>query len=192
MYRAFGQFPDKPGLHGSEKQFALFGPFSGSIHMVENPFYLGSGKVGINNQPRLLPEFLSQSFLLQGVAILAGPTALPHDRVVDRISRLLIPDNGRLSLIGNADGRDVRRRGSDAAHGLHGYAQHACPDFVRVMLHPAGLRKILLEFPLCHAAHFSPFVEQDTPVAGGSCVQCHYILCHSFPPSGFLASICIL
>jgi hypothetical protein len=53
------------------------------------------------------------------------------------------------------------------------------------MLHPAGLGEILGEFFLGHAANFAVVVKQDAAVAGCSCIQCHYIFCHSFLPKHF-------
>ena len=44
-------------------------------------------------------------------------------------------------------------------HCLHGYTEHRGPDFIGIMLYPAWLRKILVKFTLCHAAHFSFFVK---------------------------------
>ena len=40
------------------------------------------------------------------------------------------------------------------------------------MFHPARLWEVLCKFPLCHAAHLTFLVEQDTSVACGSSIQC--------------------
>ena len=62
-----------------------------------------------------------------------------------------------------------------------------------IMFNPARFREILCEFPLCNAAHFSFFIEQDTSVTCCSCVQCHYILSHTlFPPLIKIAALHVL
>ena len=99
--------------------------------------------------------------------------------MIDRFSRIFIPHNGGLTLIGDTDCRDVLCGSSDPAHRLHGYTKHACPDLVCIMLYPARLWKILFEFSLRHAAHGSLLVKQDTTIAGRARIQCHYILCHN-------------
>jgi hypothetical protein len=53
------------------------------------------------------------------------------------------------------------------------------------MLYPAGLRIILCEFLLGHAADLALFIEQDTPVAGRACIQSHYVFCHKKIPPFF-------
>ena len=183
------QLPDEPGLHGSKEQLAALCPLSGALHMIQNPFDLSSRKIGVDHQPGFLAEFFSQPLFLQGIAILRRPAALPDDGAVHRLAGIFIPDNGRLPLVRDADGRDIFCRRPDPAHGLHSHAQHTGPDLVCVMLHPARLRKILAEFPLGRAAHLPLFIEQNTAVAGRPRVQRHYILFHPFSPPCRYSSI---
>ena len=69
----------------------------------------------------------------------------------------LVPDDGGLALVGDADGGDVRRRRADAwPWPAAATCRTSCPDFVRVMLHPAGLREELGEFPLSYGCTFRP------------------------------------
>ena len=161
---AAGQLPDEPRFHGAEEQPPGFGLGAGTGDVVEDPLQLGGREVGVDDEAGLFPEFFGQAAGLQLVAVGAGAAALPDDRMVDRLTGLLVPDDGGLALVGDADGRDIRRAGPDLVHGRKGHAQLGGPDLVGVMLHPAGLRKILGELLLGHAAHLARLVEQDAAV----------------------------
>ena len=150
-----GQLPDEPGLHGSEKKLSPFCPLPHAGHLIQNPFQLRRRKVSIDDKACLLAETLRQSFFHQGITISRGSPALPDNGVIDRLSGIFVPDDGRLSLVCDADGSDIRSLGPGLLHGLHSHAQHRGPDLPRVMLHPAGLRKILGKFLLSHAHHVS-------------------------------------
>ena len=159
MDRPFGQFPDQPGLHGSKQQVSPLCPFSGSLYMIQDPFYLGSGKICVDHKPRFLLKCLGKTFFFQTVTIFRGPSALPYNGIVYRLSGILIPYNRRLSLIGDPDCRNICRRSMNLIHRLSCHRKLSRPDFPRIMLHPAGLWKILGKFLLCHAADFPFFIE---------------------------------
>ena len=178
MHRSLRQFPDQPGLNRSEKEFPTFRLFSCTLYIVQNPFYFGRRKIGIDHETCLLTEFLCESLFLEGVAVLGSSAALPDDCMINGISGILIPYNCRFSLIGNSDRRNIRSLRTDHIHGFHRYAKHTRPDFIRIMLHPARLRKVLMELALCYTAHFTFFIKQDAPVAGCPRVQCHYVFLH--------------
>ena len=183
MDRTLCQFPDQPGLNRSKKKFSVFRLLPGSRHIVKDPLDLCRGKVCIDHQACLCPEFLREPFLHQGITVFGGPAALPDDRIVHRLSCVLIPDDCRLPLIRDPDRRNVLGGSPDHVHRLHRNAELARPDLIRIVFYPAGFRKMLLEFPLCHTAHFSLLIEQDTSVARCPRVQCHHILSHfSVPP----------
>ena len=58
---------------------------------------------------------------------------------------------------------------------LHAFARHGQlrgPDLVGVVLHPAGLRKVLRELALRQRRHLAALVEGDGAAAGGALVEC--------------------
>ena len=118
-------------------------------------------------------------FFLQTVTILRSSAALPYDCMMDRLSCLFVPDDGCLSLVRNTDCCNVLCFCPNHVHCFNGYTKHTCPDLICIMFNPARFREILCEFPLCNAAHFSFFIEQDTSVTCCSRIQCHYILSHT-------------
>ncbi len=182
MYAALRQLPDQPRLHRAEQQLSGLRLLSGALHIVQDPFDLRRREIGVDDKPRLFPEFIRQSLLLQAVCILRCAAALPHDGIVDRSSRFLIPYHHRLPLVRDPDRRNIRRRGIDVRHRLSRHLVLCRPDLIRVMLHPSRFRKILRKLLLRHAAHIPLFVKQDAAVAGGPRIQCHYVFCHTVPP----------
>ena len=116
----------------------------------------------------------------QLVAIFTRPAALPDDGMVHRLTGGLVPDDGCLALVRDADGGDVLRRRADLVHGRQRHAELGRPDLVGVMLDPAGLGEILGELLLRDAAHLAPGVKKDAAVGRGARVQRHdiFLLCH--------------
>ena len=96
---------------------------------------------------------------------------LPHDGVVKRRARARIPDGGGLALVGDADGREVARPQVGAAEGLDGHTDLGGPDFLGVVLDPAGLGEELGVLLLGDGPDGALLVEDDGPGAGGPFVK---------------------
>ena len=69
MDSTLGQFPDQPGFHRTEQKLTFLSSFTGTFHIIQNPFYLGCGKIRINNKTCFLTNFLFQSPRFQAVAV---------------------------------------------------------------------------------------------------------------------------
>ena len=179
MDLAAGELPDEPGLHGAEEELPLLRPLPGPRDIVQDPFQLGAGEVGVHHQAGFLPDGVGVAGGLELVAVGAGAAALPDDGVAYRLAGGLVPDDGGLPLVGDADGGDVGGGSADFAHGLHRRPQLGGPDLVGVVLHPAGLGEDLGELLLGPAAHLPLLVEEDAAVAGGAGVEGHDVFRHS-------------
>ena len=186
---AAGELPDQPGFNGTEEQLAPLCPLPGAGNVFQQPMDLGAGEVSVNDQAGLGPEGIGQPLGFQGVAVRTGTAALPHDGMVNGLAGDLIPNNGGLTLVGDTDGRNICRGGTDLLHGLHSYAQLRGPDLICIVFYPAGFRKVLGELPLGDAAHFASFVEKNTAVRSGTGVQGHDVLCHKYVLLIFLSII---
>ena len=122
-----GQLPDEPGVDRAERQLARRGAGAGAGHVVENPADLAAREVGVDEQPGLLLDQRPGAVRLQPLAEVRGPPILPDDGVVDRLAGLAIPDDGRLALVGDADGGDVLGRQTRAPERLDGDADLRSP-----------------------------------------------------------------
>ena len=128
-------------------------------HMVHDPFQLRTGKIGVNEQSRLFRHRFPQALRLQPVTDLRRPAALPHDGVVYRATRPPVPQNGRFPLVGDANGGNVCGAGADTGKRLSGNGQLRFKNFIRIVLHPAGLWENLGKFLLRHGTDIPRLVK---------------------------------
>ena len=155
------QIPDQPGIHRTEEQLALLRHLPGSLYMVQNPFDLRPGKIGVRYQSRTFPDQPVKALLLQPVDLIRSPAALPADGIIDRSSCFSGKADRCFPLVGYSDRRNIRGVRADLAHRLHRHTELGRPDFQRIMLHPSGLRINLGEFLLCGRAYVSRSVKQN-------------------------------
>ena len=179
MHLSPGELPHQPGIYRSETQFSGFGLFTGAGHVVQNPFDLGAGEIGIDDKARLLPDLIYQSPGLELVAEGRCTAVLPHDGIVHGYAGLGIPHDGGFPLVGNADGGDGLAVDAHLGDGLGNDSRLGRPDFHGVVLYPARLREILGKLHLGHGTDVAFVVEDNGPGGTGSLVQGKDVLtCH--------------
>ena len=120
MNFAARELPDEPRLYRAEENVAPASFFTRSRNVIEEPLDLRRAEIRINDEPRLFPNQRSQPLFFPSVAGLRRPPALPDNRVMDRLARLSIPQDGRFALIRNPDRRDVFRLRIRLLHRLDG------------------------------------------------------------------------
>ena len=161
MVRAAGEMPDEPAVDRAEGELAGLRPRTCARHIVENPGDLGAGEIGIEQQPGLPGDHRFEPVGFAGGTELRRAPVLPDDRIVDRLTGFAVPDNGGLTLVGDADGGDVlgiqTGIGERPAHRLGGRA----PQVAGVMLDPARCRDLLGELDLGQPANAVALVEHD-------------------------------
>ena len=116
MHGALRQAPDQPGVNGAEEELSPLRPFSGPRHIVQQPLNLGAGEVGVRHKAGLLPDLVGKALRHQIVDNVRRAAALPDYGVGDGVPCVLVPYNRCLALVGDADGRDVRRRHAQLPH----------------------------------------------------------------------------
>ena len=102
---AVRQFPHKPCIDRSEKQFAAFCPFAGARNIIKNPLYFGGAEIGVDFKSRRVLYVFFITTAAKFFAYIGGAAALSHDGVANRLTRSFIPHNRRFTLI-----RDTKRR----------------------------------------------------------------------------------
>ena len=171
------QPPDEPRLHRAEQQLPPFRPLPGAGDVIQDPADLGAGEIGVDEQSRGGDDALLQSLPLQLLAQLRRPTALPDDGVIHRLAGGLIPNNGGLPLVGDADAGDAALR--QPPDGLRRRQTLRVPDGHGVVLHPARLRIDLGKGVLGLGGDLPRPVKYDGTGAGSPLIQCQNIRCHS-------------
>ena len=115
----------------------------------------------------------------QFIADRVGTGVLPHDGIVNRLAGGFLPHDGGLTLIGDADGRQfLELHVVLSQRALHHFLA-ALPDFQRIVLNPTGLGIDLLVLFLIDADDLAFVIENHETGAGGSLIDCAYILSHS-------------
>jgi len=168
------QVPDEPAVHGAEGEFAVFGPLPSPVHVVEEPLDLGAGEVGVQNQPCFLLEQIQVALILEAVADVGRAAILPDDGVVDRFAGLAVPDNRRLSLVGNADSGDVRRAHPRSTECFGGRPDLRGPNLVGVMFDPARIGINLFKLFLRNGLDLSALGEENGPRTRRALIESKY------------------
>ena len=156
-----GELVDQPAVDGAEREFAVLRAGARAGNMIEQPLRLGGGEVRIEQKTRAPRHLRLVSFGFQRATALCRAAILPDDGIVKRLARAAIPEHGRLALIGDADGGDVRRR-----HAFDGHAaavERGLPDFFRIVLHPAIVGIDLAQFDGVRGDARARTVEENGP-----------------------------
>ena len=176
---AAGELPDEPGIDRAEEELSGCRPSARAGDVVQEPLDLGAGEVGVGDEAGLGPDLVGMSVRHQLVDDVGGAAALPDDGIVDGLAGLLVPDDGGLALVGDADGGDILRAHVELCHGSVGHLVGGVPDLFGVMLHPAGLGENLPELLVHDRTDIAGFVKEDAAAAGGALVERHDVL-HGF------------
>ena len=191
MHSAAGEIPYEPGLNRAEEQLIRLGERACARDIVKYPLYLCAGEICVYDKTRLVLYVLLHAVRLYLLAELCRAAALPDDGVIDGLSRLPVPHDSGLALIGYADSRYIlglhsarRKDGGQrlklAEKYLHG-----------VMFNPARSRINLIELLLRFGYNVALLVKNDSSRAGRSLVECKDVFCHLYPSFQF-TDVCSL
>src|SRR5690606_29083274 len=178
------EVPQRPRVGVAEQHVAGLRLLARTLDVVEDPLDLRAREVRGERQADDRLVLVGAVRAAQLVDDLLGARVLPDDGVVHRLARGLVPHDGRLALVGDADRRDVVvgdvRPRQREAHGL----AHVVPDLLGVVLHPPGAGEDLVVLELTRGDDLPGVVEDDGPGAGGSLVDGENVVGHgAFSPS---------
>src|SRR5664279_1025854 len=171
VYGPIRELPDEPRVDRAKRELASRGSCARARHVVEQPLQLRAGEIGIEDEAGLRSKRRRVAGRAQRVAHRRGAAVLPDDRVRKGTPRRAFPEQRRLALVRDADGRDVAA--GDARHRqrlVHGVRLRR-PDLRRIVLDPAGLGIDLPELLLGHAGHGPAAVEDERARAGRTLVE---------------------
>ena len=173
---SLGQVPHQPGVHSAEQKLSVLCHLARALHVLQNPADFRCGKISVRNQSRPFPDHFVKTVLFERVDLIRCPPALPYNRRINRFSGLFRKTDRRLTLIRNANCRNIVRLRADLSHRLDRYGKLGRPDFHRIVLYPARLGIILCKLFLRNRAYLSAPVKQNTTGTRCSLIQCHDVL----------------
>ncbi len=136
---------DEKRVDGAERELARLGASARAADVVEDPRDLGAREVSVDDEARAREDLRGVARALQLVAHVGRAAALPDDGAMNGGAGLLVPDERRLALVGDADPCDVSLRDSCGCECLRHGRLDRLPDVLGVVLDPAGLREVLRE-----------------------------------------------
>ena len=174
----FGQLPDEPRIHCSKEKISRLGTLTSARHVIQDPLDLGTRKIRIKTQAGAASDQLCVTRGLQLLADRRGTTTLPDDGVAYGSSRMAIPHNGCLALVGHADGGNFVRvdAGAGDAFGQSGILVSI--DGHRIMLDPSRLGIDLGKFMLSHGHKAAGAIKQNSTRGGCTLIQGKQIRLH--------------
>ena len=166
--RTAGQPPQEERVDRAEGDVAGDRPLAQPRNGVEQPADFRCRKIGVDDEARALGDRLGKSLRAPALADRRGAAVLPDDGVVHRLAAGALPQNRRLALVGDADRGDGRGRCRDR---LAAGGDHCLPDFLGIVLDPAGLRIDLAQLTAGDVVDRARRIEQDRAGAGGALVD---------------------
>ncbi len=163
--------PHQPAVHRAEGEFAALCPFARTRNLIEQPGQLGRRKIRVDHQAGFFPHKRFGAVGLQFCAGVRRAPVLPDDGRVHGLPRSAFPQQGRLALVGDAEGGDVVRLQAGPGEGFPRHGQLVAPDVQGVMLDPAGLGIVLAQLLLRLGANAAIAVEDDGAGTGGALVE---------------------
>ena len=153
------QIPKKPGINCAKTKLSCLRAFACTLHVIEDPADLCSGKIRIGKKSGLSADHIAVSVLFQLFRFLCRSSALPNDRIVYGRAALSIPNDGGFSLIGDSDARDALPSCADFEKrlGCNGYLRG--PYGHRIVLNPSLLGENLRKFLLRGAGDLAVFIK---------------------------------
>src|SRR5206468_1350206 len=107
----------------------------------------------------------------ESIAHAGGAPVLPHDGAVDGLAGPAIPHDGGFALVGDAHSGEIGGAQASPTEGLECHTDLRRPDFVRVVLDPAGFREELLDLLLGDGTDRAIVVKDDGAGAGRAFVE---------------------
>ena len=105
--RAAGKVPGQKRIDVAENYFAGLGLLSDARHMIEQPADFQAAEIGAERQAGLGAKAVGTAFAGKFGNVVIDAGVLPDQRVGHGLAGFAVPQDGRLTLVGDADGRQI-------------------------------------------------------------------------------------
>ncbi len=182
--RPAGEPPGHERVDVAEERIAGLGLLQRAGDVVEDPAHLRAGEVGGQRQTRLVAEAILAAIPGELVDDMVGASVLPDDGVVERLAGAPVPDDGRLTLVGDADRGDILLADKTLGERALDDCLRVMPDLARAVFDPARLWVDLLVLHLLNGNDVAGVVEDHAARARRPLVDRRDVLLvgHMVPP----------
>ncbi len=141
------QTVEDPGVDCSEEDVAESGTSLQARHLVQDPLDLRRREIRVRHESGLISDLFDElrirgfQFLNEG----RRSSALPDDRVIDRSSRVLFPQDRGLTLVRDTDAGNFSRLYIRLGQSLTYAVTYRSPEVLRIVFDPARLRIVLVK-----------------------------------------------
>ncbi len=147
-----GEPPEQPRVHGAE------GETIAAAGLREDPLELRRREIRVGREPGDGADLVGR----QCSAALGGAPVLPDDRRADRRAGRALPHDGRLALVRDPDRLDVACGGACVGERRRRGRLDARPQRLRVLLDPAGPRRLDRHGHRRAAEHLEAVADDET------------------------------
>ena len=169
---AAGQLPDQPGVDGAEGELAGLGLRARAGDVVEDPGDLGAGEVGVEHAGRSVADQRLRG-RRRGARRRTAAVRRSCQTMALQIGSPVcaVPDDGRLALVGDADGGDVGRLQLRPGRAPRRRRRSARPRSPPGRARPSRAWGRSAELLLARRPDDAVVVEHDGAGAGGALVE---------------------
>ena len=187
MHLSAGQAPQQVTIDGAEQQFAAHRALARAGDVIENPCDFSAGKIGIDDQAGSGRDRRLVALVFQFRTDVGGATILPDDGAMNGLAGGAIPDHRRLALVGDANSCNVPGGEVSFFQRVAARRNGRIPDVLRIVLDPAGRRKMLRKFLLCEAGDREVGAKHHGARGRGALIDGQYEGHERFPALSFWA-----
>ncbi len=165
-----GEVPEQPVVHRAEGE-------AGRVldaTVAQHPFPFRGGEVAVEHESCPLPDHREVAGLAQLVAAVGGAPVLPDDGPAERLTALGVPGDGRLALVGDAEGGDGLAPFGQAGRELGEGLLDEPPDLGGIVLDETGRGEVLGELPVGDAYHDGLLVDRESSHPGCPGIDRHH------------------
>ena len=139
--------------------------------ILQQPAVLAAREIRVQHQPGLSLDIFFMPRGAQGFTEIGRASTLPDNGVVQRLTALPVPKQRGLSLVSNADGRDIGRLAHVFTQHRANTLLHRCPDVRRAVFHPPGTRINLRKLEIDARAQPAASIHQGHGTARGALID---------------------
>ena len=175
---AAGKVPGEKGIDRTENYFTGFGLLPDARHMLQQPADLQAAEIGAERKSGLAAKTIRPALAGKFGDVVIDARVLPDQRVGHGLAGFPVPEDGSLTLVGDADRGQIGSAKVAAFQSLRNDVLGGPPDFLGIVLHPSRLRINLLVLFLRGSHNPAGSIKHAETRAGRPLINGTYVFGH--------------